>query len=628
MKSILCAALAAICLVVPTLSKSRSACLDLDMSDSTAVEECARSEPKIAGKFPAWLRPQDTCYEGQRVLARLRLQAKAAAEGRRLKGGEEDADGVPRPRCTVVAKVVKRLRGQDPAWLGCVDYDGTETHMRTCLAGMAHGRASQFQPAAVARLDCTGIRKLYEFALGRVYNFHYDVNGKGRRLPPGYQEPDCALAEAVASNARDDAAQVQQSSRKVYVGANAVVEPRADVDAKGSTQHKGDAASSDEAQGLQTSVRSNRANDRADEPYLRDIMRSRPYEPVAACNDVRGPIAGSNATIEYMVSEEGGSIACEMERYGHRVLAVTKAQNATAQVVLVRLSNGQFLEIEMVKGALRNGSPMMNLRAARNPLLKHTISLQNTRSRSVLPERGEKHDSHRRGRPDGGYLVRGLTGKLREFTLETITVGPIQPGEIADFGRAEAYIAARKGVLSETDPARILDALSDGEPVFLSSAIVATANGVVGELRDRCGMRGIGRNEANRLDTFLARSAFAPVRGSSGSEIVAGSTRWLTIREASAAIAKNSIACGNQSNKVLLEFDRLIAASLRQVDDSPLAMNCVRYYGNAKQCTCFAEHLTLLGPEYLMQPFTGLVLQKLKTQVGPLYIKAAATCGM
>lgn len=114
MKSILCAALAAICLVVPTLSKSRSACLDLDMSDSTAVEECARSEPKIAGKFPAWLRPQDTCYEGQRVLARLRLQAKAAAEGRRLKGGEEDADGVPRPRCTVVAKVVKRLRGQDP----------------------------------------------------------------------------------------------------------------------------------------------------------------------------------------------------------------------------------------------------------------------------------------------------------------------------------------------------------------------------------------------------------------------------------------------------------------------------------------------------------------------------------
>jgi hypothetical protein len=216
MRSIPVAAMAALCLALPVGAQASSPCLDLDLATPSAVEACVRTEPKITGRFPTWLRPEHTCHEGQRVIMRLQLQARAAAEKRRLTGAElRDAD-LPRVSCGVLAEVVESLHGRKPAWLACTGYDGSEAHMRNCIAGMAKGRAyrARFQPQALARLDCDDLRKRYEFALGRVYDFHAGDDGAARRLPPGYAPLPCPVFEAMAADAGARARRAQQVARE------------------------------------------------------------------------------------------------------------------------------------------------------------------------------------------------------------------------------------------------------------------------------------------------------------------------------------------------------------------------------------------------------------------------------
>ncbi|MEM6669580.1 MAG: hypothetical protein AAF661_10220 [Pseudomonadota bacterium] len=205
-----------------------AACVDLDMKSADAVLACVQTNLENPARMMSRFRPAKTCWAGQNYVRDLALVADNPELKKRL--SKSVRESIAPPDCAVIAHVVEALHGAPPAWLDCMDYDGSDEHLERCLVGYTQTRSRGDRAAAargLLRLDCDRMIRSYEGALGQVYDFHFDDSGKGRRLPPGYAKPDCAVVETLraeltsltgqadAQAAADEAARRTEARRAV-----------------------------------------------------------------------------------------------------------------------------------------------------------------------------------------------------------------------------------------------------------------------------------------------------------------------------------------------------------------------------------------------------------------------------
>ena len=185
-----------------------AACAGLEMGSAQAVLACVQAEPENPARMRSTFRPNETCWAGQHYVRDLAIVAdNPSLKGRLSKRVRQEAAV---PSCRVIAEIVQTLHGQPPAWLDCDGYDGSAAHLERCLAASLQRRGRSDRRAVarqLARMDCTRMIRAYEAGLGRVYDFHFDESGAGRRLPPGYAAPECADLETLRASLTEEARQ-------------------------------------------------------------------------------------------------------------------------------------------------------------------------------------------------------------------------------------------------------------------------------------------------------------------------------------------------------------------------------------------------------------------------------------
>ncbi|MBT0586658.1 hypothetical protein [Alteromonas oceanisediminis] len=95
---------------------------------------------------------------------------------------EESAENIP--DCRVLAQALVKLNGEPPVWSSCLNYDGTATHMLTCLTTTLKTTSNRRATASLS--NCAAANMLYELMLRSV-----SEPQRMGELPDNYEQISC-----------------------------------------------------------------------------------------------------------------------------------------------------------------------------------------------------------------------------------------------------------------------------------------------------------------------------------------------------------------------------------------------------------------------------------------------------
>lgn len=196
-----------------TASAQDSPCKNLDMESVPAIMACLKADEKefkhsLQHKFNV----HEDCAGRQDLILKERVMATDPSLRHKINTSATGDDGMKRPSCETISKIMNEIHGTPAAWEKCMGYENATDkvgHMEACIVSHMHRRNKYpSEEAALSTIastyDCARAQRAYKQALHDVHRtLNENEKGEVYKLPKGFKSVPCEQVNAILERAKE-----------------------------------------------------------------------------------------------------------------------------------------------------------------------------------------------------------------------------------------------------------------------------------------------------------------------------------------------------------------------------------------------------------------------------------------